>query len=235
MYALDMTNQWRGPLGLWAALCTVSCGGAEEPAITEERRPLQSIEDVSTELGFSLSQVLPAGEFSGTLSWEQVPDGIHFVPSHPQTTVRWGLKLPVAPILHEVLVSCDRTRFVTNTRMCDSRLEAQLVLRIETDDGAFQDNLPVDVTAYDLSQVVFKNMNVELANINGSFAVSAGGAYANTLALDIIGSAGIAQVAEGTIYGSVVTDQSHNSQTGQVFTVARWIAESTPIGAAAEF
>jgi hypothetical protein len=119
--------------------------------------------------------------------------------------------------------------------MCDSRLEAKLALRIETDDGAFLDNLPVDVTAYDLSQVVFKNLNVELANINGNFAISAEGPYANTVALDIIGSAGIAQVAEGTIYGSVVTDQSDSSQAGRVFTVARWTAESVPIGPAGEF
>jgi hypothetical protein len=232
-----MTDRWRGPLALGAALCAAACGGAEEPAITEERRPLHSVEDVSAELGFSLSQVLPAGEFSGTLSWEQAPEGegIHFVPSRSQTKVRWGLNLPVAPSIQEVVVSCDRSRFVTNTRRCDSRLEAKLVLHIETDDGAFQENLPVDLTAYDISYVVFKHMRVSLANINGSFELSAAGAYANTVALDIIGNAGVAQIAEGIIYGSVVTDQDHSSQTGRVFTVAKWIAESDPIGHTAEF
>jgi hypothetical protein len=203
--------------------------------MTEERRQLDSPEEVSAELGFSLSQALPAGKFSGTLSWEQPPEGIRFVPSHTQTKVRWDLSLPVLPSIHEVVVSCDRTRFVTNTRICDSRLEAELVLHIETDDGAFREHLPGVLTAYDASQVVFKHMNVDLANINGNFAISAAGSHANTLALDIIGSAGVAQAAEGTIYGSVVTDQSHNSQSGRVFAVARWLAESDPISPAKEY
>jgi hypothetical protein len=183
------------------------------------------MEDVSAELGFSLSQVLPAGEFSGTLNWEQGAEGIDFVPSLSQTKARWRLNLPTALSIQEVVVSCDRSRFVTNTRRCDSRLEANLVLHIETDDGAFREDFPVDLTAYDISQVVFQHRNVDFANINGSFALSAAGPYASTVALDIIGNAGVAQVAEGTIYGSVVTDQSHSSQAGRVFTVARWIAE----------
>jgi len=207
-----------------------SSGGDLGPAQVEQRTSLSDAAQVSELLGFSLEQVMPAGVRVATLTWNESRSGIDSSPASSTTELRWSLALPEPGSeqfrIEQVDVECDRTRFVTNLdSLCEDRLEASLLLHLESADGALAEEVPVTFDAHSPSDVSWLNTQLDFPQFAGSLAISASVGVPNSLRLGVLGS-----VTDGDFKGSLVSDVvTKSEQVGggtlsdfAVVTVAEW-------------
>src|SRR5262249_10093377 len=143
----------------------LACGADPGPAVTEQRHPLADAAQTSELLGFSLQEVMPTGAHVASLTWQENKPGIEFSPAQVSTELRWSLELPAAPSIDEIDVECDRERFITNLdSLCEDRLEASLLLHLESADGALSEDIPVTLEAQSLSDVHWNNRELDFAD-----------------------------------------------------------------------
>jgi hypothetical protein len=216
-----------------AGLSGLACGPREnEPAVTEERRAMSLASESSDLLGFALEDALPDETASAILAWGQPPDGVEFTPSESSTRLEWTLELPNQTSelyrIEEVDVHCDKERVFTNTNMCDDRLEATLILRLETEDGALAEEVPVEFEAFSPSEAYWKHTDVSFEDFAGSFEISANVGEPGSLQLGLFGTI-TDRAAEGSLLGDLITEQKKTGRIetagGVVFTVAQWRTE----------
>jgi hypothetical protein len=220
-------------VGFGAVLSGVACGPQENgPAITEDRQAMNSATETSDLLGFALEQALPEETGAATLTWEETPDGVYFVPSESSTRLEWTLGLPDRTSelyrIEEVDVHCDRERVVTNTNTCEDRLEAMLILHLETEDGALAEEIPVELEAFSPDEAYWKHADLDFENFAGSFEMSANVGEPGSLRLGVFGTITDGAV-EGSLLGDLIVERdkrgSSESAGGMVFTIARWKTE----------
>jgi hypothetical protein len=218
-------------LGWGSWLLAIACGGP--PEVTEQRQALASEDEVSELLGFSLSQALGSNAAVTQLTWSENSAGVEFSPNASTTELRWALKVPEisseAFRIEKVSVEC-RHPFVTNTRRCDNRLEAALLLHLETSDGALAGDVPVGSRVYAPDDVSWTNGNVNIAAVARSFAIVMQKAEMGSLRLTASGRLTPAG-SEGKLMGDVVTMQPASdmmdmmmmsSSEETMVTVAEW-------------
>lgn len=216
---------------VFAAAFGVACGSADPlgPSRTESVHPLSSPAEVSG-LGFSLGQALPKQGYRGTLTWGTQPQGVTFSPAATKTSVTWSLALPeagsVPANMEEVDVHCDRSRFVTNTNLCSSYLQATLILNLSTGDGALSGQLPVVFQAYSPNNTSWSDATVDLSEFTGTFRIAASVGEPSTLRVEADGSVQ-GNESDGSLIGSLVLGQqkiSSRESTGEglTFEVAGW-------------
>jgi hypothetical protein len=183
-------------------------------------------------LGFSLADALPDGLYVSDFYWNDRGGDLKFSPSSSQTRLHWCLAVPDAEArIEEVNVICDRDRVVTNTRQCDNRLEAALLLRMRTDDGALAEDLPVTFTAFSTDLAGFAASNLAFTDFQGSFVISNVGPGGATLRLGAFGDIDERQ-AGGSLFADWVTssgsDENARIESGAVYTVANWKTTRSP-------
>jgi len=224
----------------WAlagALLLPACSDENEPepAITREGRALASWDEVSPLLGFSIAEALPDELYTSDLIWNERASDVRFTPSGTQTRLRWCLAVPDPRSgltrFEEVDVKCDPERVVTQTSACDDRLEATLILRLKSEDGALSENLPVTFTALSTRAASFSAPELALTSFQGTFVISNTARPGLTLHFGAFGGidereAGGALLAEWVPAGGAPA--SPGSDATMVYTVANWASTRTP-------
>jgi hypothetical protein len=220
-------------LGWGSWLLAIACGGS--PEVNEQRQALASEDEVSELLGFSLSEALASNAGVTQLTWSENRAGVEFSPNASTTELRWALKVPEASSeafrIEQVSVEC-RHPFVTNTRRCDNRLEAALLLHLETSDGALAGDVPVGSRVYAPGEVSWSNGNVNIAAVAGSFAIVMQKGEMGSLHLTASGRL-TPDGSAGALMGDVVTmqpasdmmdmmDMMMSSSEETIVTVAEW-------------
>jgi hypothetical protein len=218
-------------LGIGSLLLSSACSEPErEKGWTEERRALGSETEVSALLGFALTDALPARDaYSATLDWGAAPEHVEFSPSQTSTRVSWSFAMPPRDFelwrIDEVDVQCD-SGVSTNTRTCDDYLETVLTLRIQSEDGALWEELPVTFQALSPEQRFWKNTDLGVDGFQGTFRIE-NGPEALDVRIAALGSVS-AEGADGELVGNVLLEREqgeHSGKTsGMVFYVARWAA-----------
>jgi hypothetical protein len=206
----------------------LACNSSPGPARTERRHPLADEAQTSSLLGFSLSDVLPTGSHTSTLSWKEHESGIEFSPAQSTTELRWSLNLPTSEPLRveEIEVECDRERFVTNLDLlCEDRLEAGLVMHLESTDGALSEDIAVTFTAQTPTESHWDNGELDFGSFAGSFAISAHQGNPDTLRLGLFADA-VGDEFTGALYGDIELSRERlsggSSVESAVVTVAQW-------------
>jgi hypothetical protein len=196
----------------------------DESKITVQRRDL-AWDERSPLLGFSLAEALPDELYVSDLFWNDRSGDLKFSPSSSQTRLRWCLAVPDADSrIEEVKISCDHVE--TDTRACDNRLEAGLLLRLRSEDGALAEDLPVTFTAFDTDLAGFAAPDLAFTDFHGSFVISNVGSGDRTLRLGAFGDIDDRQ-ASGSLFADWVT--AGGAAGGDaVYTVANWKTARTP-------
>jgi hypothetical protein len=218
----------------WAALlCALALGCSSESEAegeptrsSESRRPLESWNAVSPLLGFSLDAALPDELYAADLVWNERSNDVRFSPSGSRTRLRWCLAIPDGARIEEVDVHCDGVAALPNTTRCDDRIEAELLLRLRSEDGALDDDFPVTYTALSTESASFRADELGFAAFNGSFVITSTGPDGETLRLGAFGSIDPRQAS-----GSLLAEWERNDGSGTpgaVFTVANWASARTP-------
>jgi hypothetical protein len=220
-------------LGWGSWLLAIACGGS--PEVNEQRQALASEDEVSELLGFSLSEALASNAGVTQLTWSENRAGVEFSPNASTTELRWALRVPEASSeafrIEQVSAEC-RHPFVTNTRRCDNRLEAALLLHLETSDGALAGDVPVGSRVYAPGEVSWSNGNVNIAAVAGSFAIVMQKGEMGSLHLTASGRL-TPDGSAGALMGDVVTmqpasdmmdmmDMMMSSSEETIVTVAEW-------------
>jgi len=207
--------------------CASSDGFA--PARTEHRSAL-SESQVSELLGFSLAEGISGTWHATELDWNEPPrDGdVTFSPASARTNLLWKFEVPPPDSPHyrieEVDVRCDRDRINTNTRICDDHLEATLILRLKTEDGALAERIPVHFKMYEPGYAAWAASDVQFS---GSLNVAP-----PSVRVGVFGSID-EHGAKGSLIGDLVTEREREERSettaGFVFTLAQW---QQPVGSA---
>lgn len=228
----------RAVIGVVGAVLLAGCTMPAErgPALVEHRHTLSSASAKSELLGFSLADVVPRRAFSAKLTWNPATPALHFAPSASVTHVHWSFELPAPGSelfrIDEVNVECDRSRFVTNTVICDDYLDATLILHVVTDDGALSESIPVDFKARSLADTTWQQPNLDTSHFTGSFTISAHAGKRDSLRLGGYGSVS-QNSADGELLGDLVVEQKQDgtegTSAGAVVTVAKWRSDDAPL------
>lgn len=220
-------------LGWGGWVLSVACAGSA-PALTEKRRALASEDEVSELLGLSLRQAL--GDRAGVtqLTWGENREGLEFSPNASTTELRWALTVPEPGSkgfrIDQVAVECDAHVLATNPHLCDDRLEASLLLHLETGDGALAGDLRVVSRVYAPDDVSWLNSDVNIGAMAGSFGIVVRDAEMGSLRLSVSGRLTPGGSA-GVLLGDVVTMQRGMDMMdmmmswpsdGPMVTVAEW-------------
>ncbi len=216
---------WAVLLGALALGCS-SESASEPPRQTETRRSLESWNAVSPLLGFSLDAALPDELYTADLIWNERSDDVRFSPSGSRTRLSWCLAIHDASRIEEVDVHCDGVDALPNTTRCDDRIEAELLLRLRSEDGALDDDFPVTYTALSTESASFRAEELGVAAFNGSFVITSMGPDGETLHLGAFGSIDPRQAS-----GSLLAEWQRNDGSdtpGAVYTVANWASARTP-------
>lgn len=219
---------WAVLLGLLGAL-SLGCSGEsdeDEAGYTETRRVLESWNAVSPLLGFSLDAALPDELYTADLVWNDRSDDVKFSPSGSRTRLTWCLAVYDDTRIEEVDVRCEGVDAAANTTRCDDRIEAQLLLRLRSEDGALDDDLPVTYTALSTEAASFRAERLSFATFNGSFVITSTGPRGETLHLGAFGSVDLRQ-ASGSLLAEWDTNEA-SATPGALYTVANWASARTP-------
>lgn len=217
---------------LWSVSCVFAmcgCSGAPGDGRSEVRQALESEEESSPLLGFSLNGALPAEGGSADLEWDANPAGVEFSPSATTSRLDWALRLVdrSSPdfLIEEVDVSCDPERVDTNTNLCEDHIRANVILVLNTDDQSLREEILVEYRAYSLDLAEWTAADVPIDGFDGEFSMSptnTDSEYADSLRLGVFGAVSDSRLS-GELVGDVVTSQDGDkSGTGLVFNVARW-------------
>lgn len=215
-------------LGMFGALalgCSSESDG-DAPPYSEARRELESWDAVSPLLGFSLDAALPDELYTADLVWNERSDDVKFSPSGSRTRLTWCLAVYDETRIHEVDVRCQGADAFPNTTRCDDRIEASLLLRLRSEDGALDDDLPVTYTALSTESASFRAAELGFAAFNGSFVITSTGPAGETLHLGAFGSIDRRQ-ASGSLLAEWDTNRASETP-GAVYTVANWASARTP-------
>ena len=225
------------PLPIIALACAVllpGCGEDEGTGASPTRtvRALSAWDEVSPLLGFAISDALPDELYVSTLTWNQRAPDVKFSPFGTQTLLRWCLAVPDPRSgltrFEEVDVRCDPKRMTTDTTACDDRLEATLVLRMRSDDGALDEDLPVTFSAANVRAASFSAPDLTSTSFGGTFVISNTDGAGNTLDFGVFGNIE-PRAASGSFLAARAADTDAAQTEGEpVYTVAHWTADRTP-------
>lgn len=218
-----------GFLGSLALGCSSESDDDAAP-YTETRSVLESWNAVSPLLGFSLDAALPDELYTADLVWNERSDDVKFSPSGSRTRLTWCLAVYDDTLIEEVDVRCEGADPFPGTTRCDDRIEAQLLLRLRSEDGALDDDLPVKYTALSTETASFRGEELAFATFNGSFVITSTGPQGETLHLGAFGSVDLRQ-ASGSLLAEWDTNEAAPTP-GAVYTVANWASARTPDDAA---
>lgn len=215
---------------IWLATTAIAlaaaCGSEEEEDVsrTETRTTLDSVEEVSALLGFSLQEALVLQRPQTLpLRWEKAPEWIAYSPSDANTEAIIQFSYRGATI-DEVRVEC---RYPENfpKEMCTDRMETSLQMTIQTDDGALDEVFEVVYRAYNPGTVEFVALDLDFRGFVGSFemppteVIERKGKPIDDLHLGLFGGAN-----DGKCYGSLTahteTHEDDGSTWGSFFDVA---------------
>jgi hypothetical protein len=220
---------WRMLLGLSSALVLAGCssdGKDDATGYTETRRVLESWNAVSPLLGFSLDAALPDELYTADLVWNERSDDVKFSPSGTRTRLTWCLAVDDDTRIEEVDVRCEGADAQTNTTRCDDRIEATLLLRLRSEDGALDDDLRVTYTALSTESASFSAPELAFAAFEGDFVITSTGPDGEVLHLGAFGSIDLRQ-ASGSLLAEWETSAASETP-GAVYTVANWASARTP-------
>jgi hypothetical protein len=201
------------------------------PSATRERRPLSAWDEVSPLLGFSIADALPDELYTSDLVWNERTDELKFSPSASQTRLRWCLAVPDPRSglsrFEEVDIECDPELVLAEPTACSDRLEATLLLRLKSDDGALSESLPVTFTALTPRAASFSASDLATNGFTGSFVISNTGRPGLTLHLGAFGNIEPRE-ASGALLAEWVGEGQPSSDGTMVYTVANWASDRTP-------
>jgi hypothetical protein len=214
-----------------ALLSILSLGCSSESdggstGVSETRSVLESWNAVSPLLGFSLDAALPDELYSADLVWNERSDDVKFSPSGSRTRLTWCLAVYDDTQIEEVDVRCEGADAQTNTTRCDDRIEARLLLRLRSEDGALDDDLPVTYTALSTESASFSAPELAFAAFEGDFVITSTGPDGEALRLGAFGSIDLRQ-ASGSLLAEWETSGASETP-GAVYTVANWASARTP-------
>ena len=219
--------------GMWLALSSLlafagcsSDGKHDGTGYTETRRVLESWNAVSPLLGFSLDAALPDELYTADLVWNERSDDVKFSPSGSRTRLTWCLAIADDTQIEEVDVHCEGAQASANTTRCDDRIEATLLLRLRSEDGALDDDLPVTYTALSTESASFSAPELSFAAFEGDFVITSTGPDGEVLHLGAFGSIDLRQ-ASGSLLAEWET-RGASDTPGAVYTVANWASARTP-------
>ena len=201
------------------------------PTATREQRPLSAWDEVSPLLGFSIADALPDELYTSDLIWNERTADLKFSPSASQTRLRWCLAVP-DPLsglsrFEEVDIECDPELALASAAACSDRLEATLLLRLKSDDGALADTLPVTFTALTRRAASFSASDLASNGLTGSFVISNTGRPGLTLHFGAFGSIDQRE-ASGALLAEWVGEGQPSGDGTMVYTVANWTSARTP-------
>jgi hypothetical protein len=216
---------------LFALLSILSLGCSSESeddaaGLSETRRVLESWNAVSPLLGFSLDAALPDELYTADLVWNERSDDVKFSPSGTRTRLTWCLAVDDDTRIEEVDVHCDGMEAPANTTRCDDRIEATLLLRLRSEDGALDDDLRVTYTALSTESASFSAPELAFAAFEGDFVITSTGPDGEVLHLGAFGSIDLRQ-ASGSLLAEWETSGASDTP-GAVYTVANWASARTP-------
>jgi hypothetical protein len=173
---------------------------------------------------------MPSGVHAATLTWNENRSGIDFSPTMAVTPLRWSLALPERGSewfrIEQVEVDCDRMRFITNVdSLCEDRLEAGLLMHLESADGALAEDIPVSFEAQSANDVSWLNRQLDVGQFAGGFSISASAGDPSSLRLGVFAGVSDGDLS-GALIGDIVTERSNKGGAtltqGAVVTVAEW-------------
>jgi len=217
--------KWSVPTGTLA----LGCGSESEDgraSYSETRSVLESWNAVSPLLGFSLDASPPDELYTADLVWNERSEDVRFEPSGTRTRLTWCLAVYGDTLIEEVDVRCDGAEAAMGTTKCDDRLEATLLLRMKSEDGALADDLPVKYTALSTESAAFAASDLAFAALRGSFVITSTGPAGEMLRLGAFGSIDPRQAS-----GSLLAEwqrRRDGGEPGEVYTVANWASARTP-------
>lgn len=208
--------------------CAPLAGCADEESsiagTTEKRRELGSWSEPSPLLGFSLADVLPDELYTSELVWNEPTADVKFSPASSRTVLRWCLAVPDPQTelgsIQEVDVRCPSGR--AGASQCEDRLEATLLLRLKSEDGALDDDLPVTFAARSTREASFSAPDLTFRDFAGSFVISNTGRPDETLRFGLFGSLD-AQSASGSLLADWTSVDGEASEV--VYPIANWSAQ----------
>ncbi len=217
-------NSMRG-LFIAAIALVVACSSEEDDASRKEiRTEIDSLQQVSERLGFSLQETLVLREPQTVpLRWHEAPEAIAFSPSAGNTEATIQLSYRDAPI-DEVQVVCDHPEDFS-PEMCSDRLESALRMTIETEDGALDEAFEVVYRAYDPRTVEIVAKELDYRRFTGAFVmppveeIVLDGEPIDALYLGFFGHAEDGEYG-GAFIAHTETQQDEYSGTGFLFNVA---------------
>jgi hypothetical protein len=209
------------------------CASDDEPnpTATREQRPLSAWDEVSPLLGFSIADALPDELYTSELIWNERTAEFKFSPTASRTQLHWCLAVP-DPLsglsrFEEVDIECDPGFVPATASACSDRLEATLLLRLRSDDGALAETLPVTFTALTPRAASFSASELANTGFMGSFLISNTGRPGLTLHLGAFGSIDPRE-ASGALLAEWAGEGQPSGDGTTVYTVANWASERTP-------
>jgi hypothetical protein len=200
------------------------------PTMTRERRPLSAWDEVSPLLGFSIADALPDELYTSDLIWNERTVDLKFSPSASQTRLHWCLAVPDPRSglsrFEEVDIECEPELALASAASCSDRLEATLLLRLKSDDGALAETLPVTFTALNQRAASFSASDLAANAFTGSFLISNTGRPGLTLHLGAFGSIDPRE-ASGALLAEWVGEGEPSGDGTLVYTVANWTTART--------
>jgi hypothetical protein len=211
----------------------LGCNSDDEhkPTATREQRPLSAWDEVSPLLGFSIADALPDELYTSELLWNERTAELKFSPSDSQTRLHWCLAVP-DPLsglsrFEEVDIECDPEFVPAGASTCADRLEATLLLRLKSDDGALAESVPVTFTALTPRAASFSAPDLAENGFTGSFLISNTGRPGLRLQLGAFGNIDARQ-ASGALLAEWVGEGQPSGDGTTVYTVASWSSDRTP-------
>lgn len=213
--------------GLASVLALAGCSDGSDDggaAYTETRSVLESWDAVSPLLGFSLDAALPDELYTADLVWNERSSDVRFEPSGTRTRLTWCLAVYDDTLIEEVDVRCDGA--APGTTRCDDRIEATLLLRLKSEDGALADDWPVKFTAISTERASFGAPELPVAAFRGSFVITSAGPAGEKLRLGVFGSIDPRQASGSLLAEWRGADDA--AALGDLYTVANWASARTP-------
>jgi hypothetical protein len=137
-------------LALFAALDT-ACASSGPPDCSTRTSSLVSTAASSQKgtSGFSVDDAMsPFWNYQATATWQPAPtsNGVQYVPSDGQTTIRLSFRYAGAKVMDTQIVNVDPSRVLGDS--CVAHLSTNLEAQIATDDGGLVATTGADLTAY---------------------------------------------------------------------------------------